>query len=326
MKLNPEKCAFGAGSGKFLGFMVSNRGVEINPDKIKSIEEITVVNNVKAIQRLTRRIMALDRFISSSSDCNHHFFSLHKKKNNFAWTPKCQRALEELKRYLSSPPLLHTSKEDEMLYLYLSVSEVARYLDKLQIILHHFNEWTLDHVPREQNDEGNTLANLGSSVEEDDIVPGAVIQWSKSVIEEGHAEINSTSLTWDWGNKYIDYLKHGKHPADPKESRTLLTKVARFLLDENGTLYKRTFDGRMAVCLGPRDTDYILRKILEGSCGNHSSTDSLIHKVIRVGYYWDIMEKIPSNFFESVISARDLHQQFSTPVNNFTRSYPHGHL
>ncbi|XP_059315842.1 uncharacterized protein LOC132066564 [Lycium ferocissimum] len=50
MKLNPEKCAFGVQSGKFLGFMVSNRGIEINSDKIKTIEDIEVVNNVKAVQ------------------------------------------------------------------------------------------------------------------------------------------------------------------------------------------------------------------------------------------------------------------------------------
>lgn len=125
MKLNPEKCAFGVRSRNFLGFMVSNRGIEINPEKIKAIEEIIVVNNVKAVQRLTGRIAALGRFISRSSDRHHNFFSLIKKKNSFEWTLECQRALEELKLYLLSPPLLHTLKVDEMLYLYLAVSKVA---------------------------------------------------------------------------------------------------------------------------------------------------------------------------------------------------------
>ncbi|XP_019266520.1 PREDICTED: uncharacterized protein LOC109243957 [Nicotiana attenuata] len=125
IKMNPEKCAFGVGLGKFLGFMVSKRGIEINPDKIKTIEDITVVENVKAVQNLTGRIAALGRFISRSSDKSHWFFSLLKKKNNFSWTPKFQKVLEELKWYLSSPPMLHTPKADEQLYLYLVVSEVA---------------------------------------------------------------------------------------------------------------------------------------------------------------------------------------------------------
>ncbi|XP_070020301.1 uncharacterized protein [Nicotiana sylvestris] len=140
---------------------------------------------------------------------------------------------------------------------------MQRYLDKLQVTLHRFKVWTLDHVPREQNSEADALANLGSSIEEDDIVPRTVVQLSRSVVEEGHAEINYTSLTWDWRNKYIDYLKDRKLPSDHKESRALRTKTVRFALDEDGTLYRRMFDGPLAVCLGPGDTDYVLREIHE---------------------------------------------------------------
>jgi len=78
------------------------------------------------------------------------------------------------------------------------------------------------------------------------------------VVDEGHVEINSTILTWDWRNKYIIYLKDGKLPADPKESRALRTKVAQFSLDENGALYRRTFDSPLAVCMGSEDTNYVL--------------------------------------------------------------------
>ncbi|XP_070003100.1 uncharacterized protein [Nicotiana sylvestris] len=159
-------------------------------------------------------------------------------------------------------------------------------------------EWTLDHVPREKNSEVDALANLGSSVEEDDIIPGTVVQLSRCVVEEGHAEMNSTSLTWDWRNKYIEYLKNGKLTSDHKESRALRTKVVRFTLDEDGTLYRRTFDGPLALCLGPGDTDYVLREIRKGTCGNHSGAESLTRKIIRAGYYWDSMEKDTKEFFK----------------------------
>nr|XP_009763949.1 PREDICTED: uncharacterized protein LOC104215755 [Nicotiana sylvestris] len=257
--------------------MVSNWGIEINPNKFKAIEDITVVDIVKVVQRLTGRIATLGRFISRSSDQHHRFFSMLKKKNNFTWSSKCQQTLEELKRYLSSPPLLHTLKADEQLYLYLAVSEVA-------------------HVPREKNSEADALANLGSSIKDDEISSGTVVQLSKSVVEEGHAEINSSSLTWNWRNKYIDYLKNGKLPSDPKVSRTLRTKVARFTLAEDGTLYRRMFDGSLAICLVPGDTDYVLREIHEGTYGKHSGAESLVHKVIRAGYYWDNMEKDTKEF------------------------------
>ncbi|XP_070011370.1 uncharacterized protein [Nicotiana sylvestris] len=161
---------------------------------------------------------------------------------------------------------------------------MQKYLEKLHVMLHRFKEWTLNHVPREQNSEADALANLGSSTEED-IVLGTVVQLSRSVVEEGHAEINSTSLTWDWRNKYIDYLKDGKLPSDHIESRTLRTKAARFALDEGGTLNRRTFDGSWTVCLGPGDTDYVLREVHKGTCGNHSGAECLVCKIIRAGYY-----------------------------------------
>ncbi|XP_070057904.1 uncharacterized protein [Nicotiana tomentosiformis] len=137
---------------------------------------------------------------------------------------------------------------------------MRRYLDKLQVTLHRFKEWTLQHVPQDQNSEADALANLRSSVDDDEFSSGTVVQHMKSVVDEGHAKINSTSLTWDRRNKYIDYFKTRKLPSDPKESRALSTKAARFSLSE-GTLYKRTFDGPLAVCLGSGYTGLTWRKM-----------------------------------------------------------------
>ncbi|XP_070015471.1 uncharacterized protein [Nicotiana sylvestris] len=120
---------------------------------------------------------------------------------------------------------------------------MQRYLDKLQVTLHQFREWTLQHLPRDQNGEADALDNLGWSIDVDEISLGTVVQLMKSVIEEVHAEVNSMSLTWDWRNKYIDYLKTGKFPSDPKQSRALCTKAARFILVE-GALFRRMFDNR----------------------------------------------------------------------------------
>ncbi|XP_070044910.1 uncharacterized protein [Nicotiana tomentosiformis] len=73
---------------------------------------------------------------------------------------------------------------------------MQRYLDKLQVTLHRFKEWTLQHVPRDQNNEANDLSNLGSSVEDNELDSGVAVQLIKSIVEEGHVDINSTSLTW----------------------------------------------------------------------------------------------------------------------------------
>ena len=123
MKLNPSQCAFGVYSGKFHGFMVSQRGIEANPDKIKAILEMQPSKTTKEVQRLTGRVAALNQFMSRSTDKCLPFFKTLKKA--FVWTDKCQQAFEELKRYLTEPPLLSPSKQGEELYLYLVVSPTA---------------------------------------------------------------------------------------------------------------------------------------------------------------------------------------------------------
>ena len=87
MKLNPSKCAFGVSSGKFLGFMVSHRGIEANPDKIQAILDIKPSQNTKEIQSLTRRVVALNRFVSKATDKCLPFFKVLKKA--FEWTDEC---------------------------------------------------------------------------------------------------------------------------------------------------------------------------------------------------------------------------------------------
>ena len=123
MKLNPSKCAFGVTAGKFLGFMVSQKGIETNPDKIRAIVEMAPPKNVKEVQSLNSKIAALNRFVSKATDKCLPFFCMLKK--SFEWTAECQQAFEELKAYLSSPPLLSPSQPEEELFLYLAVSPIA---------------------------------------------------------------------------------------------------------------------------------------------------------------------------------------------------------
>ena len=123
MKLNPSKCAFGVTAGKFLGFMVSHRGIEVNPEKVRAIMELSPPKTVKEVQCLNGKIAALNRFVLRVMDKYLPFFRTLKK--SFEWTDECQQAFENLKVYLSSPPLLIPSRPGEELTLYLAVSQVA---------------------------------------------------------------------------------------------------------------------------------------------------------------------------------------------------------
>ena len=123
MKLNPSKCAFGVSSGKFLGFMVSQRGIEANPDKIRVILDMEPPKNIKEVQSLTGRVAALNRFVSKATDKCLPFFKILRKA--FDWTDQCQKAFQDLKVYLTTAPLLSPFIPGEELYLYLVVSPHA---------------------------------------------------------------------------------------------------------------------------------------------------------------------------------------------------------
>ena len=123
MKLNPNKCAFEVSSGKFLGFMVSQRGIEANPVKIQAILDMEPPKNIKEVQSLIGRVAALNRFVSKATDKCLAFFKILRKA--FKWTDQCQKAFQDLKVYLTTAPLLSPFIPGEELYLYLVVSPHA---------------------------------------------------------------------------------------------------------------------------------------------------------------------------------------------------------
>ncbi|XP_057428801.1 uncharacterized protein LOC130722168 [Lotus japonicus] len=125
MRLNPEKCSFGVQGGKFLGFMITSRGIEINPDKCKAIQQMKSPSNVKEVQRLTGRIAALSRFLPKSGDRSFPFFKCLRKNVAFEWTAECEEAFVRLKELLSSPPILSKPIQGHPLHLYFAVSDSA---------------------------------------------------------------------------------------------------------------------------------------------------------------------------------------------------------
>ena len=85
-----------------------------------------------------------------------------------------------------------------------------------------------------------------------------------------------------------DYLVEGLLPNDPKEASKLRTRSIRFTI-HRGALYKRGFFTLVLKCIDRGDTDYVLREVHEGVCGNHIGARALAGKVLRQGYYWPTM-------------------------------------
>ena len=92
LRLNTSKCSFGVGSGKFLGYKVTHKGIEVNPNQIKAINNLQSPRNPKEVQKLTGMATALNRFISRSADRCRPFFLLINKWKGFEWIEKCALA------------------------------------------------------------------------------------------------------------------------------------------------------------------------------------------------------------------------------------------
>ncbi|GAA0155975.1 hypothetical protein LIER_13579 [Lithospermum erythrorhizon] len=127
LRINTDKCSFGVTSGKFLGYMISERGIEPNPDKIKAILDMQPPREYKDIQKLIGCLAALSRFIFKSGEKNLPFFKNLRRASStkFYWDDECNKAFERLKEYLSSPKLLSQPEQREILQLYLVVSNGA---------------------------------------------------------------------------------------------------------------------------------------------------------------------------------------------------------
>ena len=124
-KLNPDKCVFGVPAGKLLGFLVSHRGIEANPEKIKAIEMMRAPARVKDVQKLAGSLATLSRFISKLAERALPFFKPMCQSGPFVWTQEADETFTEIKKHITSLPIMVAPEPGEPLLLYISaVAEV----------------------------------------------------------------------------------------------------------------------------------------------------------------------------------------------------------
>jgi hypothetical protein len=122
VKLNPEKCIFGVPRGMLLSFVVSERDIEANPEKISTIIDMGPIKNLKGVQRVMGCLAALSYFIARLGEHSLPLYKLMKKFYHFTWTPEAQEALDSLKNMLKSPLILTASTPEEPMLLYISAT------------------------------------------------------------------------------------------------------------------------------------------------------------------------------------------------------------
>nr|XP_023914213.1 uncharacterized protein LOC112025760 [Quercus suber] len=157
LRLNASKCSFSVGSGKFLGYMITHRGIEVDPDQIKAIHNLKPPQNPKEVQKLTGMIAALNRFISRSAYRCRPFYLLINKWKGFEWSEDCAMAFQQLKKYLSRPPIMSNPKANEVLYAYLAV---ALHVMSLNREVEHNSGGLRRQIHASDLHKGQVLANL----------------------------------------------------------------------------------------------------------------------------------------------------------------------
>jgi hypothetical protein len=117
VKLNPEKCVFGVPRGMLLGYIVSQRGIEPNPEKVAALERMGSIRDLKGVQKVLGCLAALSCFISRLGEKGLPLYRLLKKHERFSWTAEAQEALDKLKVTLTHAPIPTPPRDSEPLYL-----------------------------------------------------------------------------------------------------------------------------------------------------------------------------------------------------------------
>jgi hypothetical protein len=115
VKLNPEKCVFGVPRGMFLGYIVSQRGIEHNPENVAALEQMGPTRDLKGVQKVLGCLAALSHFISRLGEKGLPLYRLLKKHERFSWTFEAQKALDKLKETLAHTPTLMPPQDGEPL-------------------------------------------------------------------------------------------------------------------------------------------------------------------------------------------------------------------
>jgi hypothetical protein len=122
VKLNPEKCVFGVPRGMLLGYIISQRGIKANPEKVATLERMGSIRDLKGVQKVLGCLAALSRFISRLGEKGLRLYRLLKKHKRFSWTVEAQEALDKLKATLAQAPILTPPQDSEPLYFYVTAT------------------------------------------------------------------------------------------------------------------------------------------------------------------------------------------------------------
>ena len=138
-------------------------------------------------------------------------------------------------------------------------------------------------IPREENESADRLAKIASAEFMNASEQVLSFVQTSSLIDD-RRQIQEIDVEENWTTPLLAYLQSGTLPDGKDAARKLKIQASRFVL-VGDVLYKRGFSRPYLRCLSDNEADYVMREVHEGICGNHSGARSLVHKLIRAGYY-----------------------------------------
>ena len=161
---------------------------------------------------------------------------------------------------------------------------MRKYLNRVVRLVKKFKKANFVQILKEENMKADTLAKEASVNEAMDKFDE--IQYMPSI---DFLEVQQIENEGNWMTPILTYLKDGRLPKEKDEARKVRVKSTKYdLIDD--VLYKRGFSQPYLRCLAPDEANYVLRKIHEGACGNHSGARALVHKVVHAGYSWPTIQ------------------------------------
>ncbi|XP_074352080.1 uncharacterized protein LOC141691241 [Apium graveolens] len=327
MKLNPSNFNCVVSSGKFLGHMVTGRGIETSPEQIKAIFELKSPSNVKDVQKLTGNVAALNRttiksqalddFMADFSPSQmmtteQEFQQVFSKIDTKPWTLYTDSASNVngtgLGLVLKSPQgdMIAQSiccdfkaKNNEADYEALIMGlVVAKNMKIRSIDVNCDSLLIVNHVKGSYEAKDPKMVILGAVTKGLDLNNIPVVHIMMPAIELLAHDIemmvldrydgNISEDVGNWINVYKDYLQLGVKPDNNNKARILRMKASRFTVIDD-ELFNKSSTGLLQRCLRKPEADMVLRDAHEGECGNHTNGRNLSLKIPCLGYYWPML-------------------------------------
>ena len=198
------------------------------------------------------------------------------------------------------------------------------YIQKVRDLLKKFVLVQVKYVPRTENSRADALAKLATALQEDIggstpveyLAEPSIDLYSMMVAPVGFVP-SCMDLIWD-------YINDGSLPDDPKEAAKIRVRSSRFT-NHKGSLYKRGFFTPFLKCIAGEDTEYVLREVHEGICGNHIGARTLAGKVLRQGYYWPTILKDATDLVKRCRICQEhakISRLPSEPLTSITNPWP----